>query len=90
MNDREEKIAAAVAEAGALIGELLKLGPVTPEQAGLLIAGNVRAMVPNAEEFEIIGAAKIIAADVAKARATSRLTLKNRKRSKNENHPNEV
>jgi hypothetical protein len=65
-NPRADRIDAAVASAGELIGTLMSKGPVNPEQAGLIVRAAVRAVVPNFEEFEIRDSANRIVAEVEK------------------------
>jgi len=61
---RAERIDDAVSRASELITALLDLGPVTPEQAKLIMMAAARAAVTNIEEFEVRDSAKRIAADL--------------------------
>jgi hypothetical protein len=66
MSKRTNKIDAAVAAAGELIGNLMHKGTINPEQAGLIVRAAVRAAVPNFEEFEVRESAERIVAEVEK------------------------
>jgi len=50
---RTDKLDAAVGAAGELIGALMDQGPVNPQQARLIVEAVVRAVVPNAEDWEV-------------------------------------
>lgn len=60
-NIRTERIDAAVSAAGELISALSEKGPINSDQADLLVTASVRAIVPNAEDWEIHdGAVRIL------------------------------
>jgi len=61
---RTDRIDNAVGAAGSLIGALLEAGPVTPGQARLIVEAVIRAMVPNAETFEVRDSATRIAGEL--------------------------
>ena len=65
-NTRADKIDAAVAAAGELIGTLMIEGPINPKQAGLIVTAAVRAAVPNFEEFEVRKSAERIVGEIEK------------------------
>ena len=75
MNDRQEKIDAAICAASELVRILLDLGPLNSEQVGIIIDGNVRAVVPDARDFEIIARAKVIAADLMAAQSIPKIGI---------------
>jgi hypothetical protein len=57
---RTDRIDAAVGAAGEFIGLLMDKGPISPEQARVIVMAAVRAAVPNAEPFEIRDSAQRI------------------------------
>jgi hypothetical protein len=58
---RTERIDAAVSAAGQLISALSEKGPINSDQADLLVTASVRAIVPNAKDWEIRdGAVRIL------------------------------
>jgi len=57
---RTERIDAALGSAGTLIAALMDCGPVTPQQAHLIVMAVARASVPNVEEFEVRERARLI------------------------------
>jgi len=59
-NVRIDRIDAALGAAGELISALMEKGPVTPDQAHLLVMAAVRAKVSNVEEFEVRERAALI------------------------------
>ena len=61
---RDELIDAAVASAGELIAALTDLGPVTPQQAKLIMVAAARAAVTNIEEFEVRNSAQRVAGEL--------------------------
>jgi hypothetical protein len=63
-NARTDRIDAAVSAGGELVGALIDLGPINPEQAKLIVEATVRAAVPNFKEFEIRDSATRIAAEL--------------------------
>jgi hypothetical protein len=77
--NRNQKIEQAIAAAGELIGKLLELGPVNAEQAGLIVAGNVRAFVPDVARIEIIERAEAVAADLGKLESIPPVRVRRRK-----------
>jgi hypothetical protein len=65
--DRTEKIDAAVAAAGELIGALETAGPVTQAQANMIVMASVRAAgIPNLQSWEVRRSAERIAAETEK------------------------
>jgi hypothetical protein len=60
MGTRADQIDAALGAAGELISALMEAGPVTKEQAHLLVMAAVRAKVSNVEEFEVRERAALI------------------------------
>lgn len=63
-NARTDRIDDAVSKAGELVGSLLDLGPINPEQAKLIVTATVRAALPNYQDFEIRDSATRIAAEL--------------------------
>ena len=61
---RADRIDDAVARASELITALLDLGPVTPQQAKLIMVAAARAAVTNIEEFEVRDSAQRVAAEI--------------------------
>ena len=58
---RTDRIDDAVSAGAELLGFLSRRGPITPSQARLLIEAAVRAVVPNAENWEVRDSAVRIA-----------------------------
>jgi len=81
MTTRAEKIDHAICAASELISRLLDLGPLNSDQAGLIVAGNVQAVVPGAQEYEIIARAKVIEADLIAAQAIPKIGISRKRRS---------
>jgi hypothetical protein len=79
---RNERIDEALASAAELIGRLLELGPLNADQAGVIVDGNVRAVVPNAQQWEIVARAKMVAADAAEALTVPKIKIMKRKPGK--------
>ena len=69
---RSDRIDAAVASAGELIGTLQQHGSVTPNQAKVLVEAAVRVVVPNFQEWEVRAAAKRVAAELENDKAKRR------------------
>jgi hypothetical protein len=67
LSERNEKIEAAVCDAGGLIQALLELGELSKGQAELLIKAAVRAKVPNASDYEIAMAVRHVVIDLEHA-----------------------
>jgi hypothetical protein len=63
-NARTDRIDAAVSAGGELVGALIDLGPINPEQAKLIVEATVRAAVPNAEDWEVRESAARIATEL--------------------------
>ena len=59
-DSRTDRIDAALGAAGELISALMEKGPMTPDQAHLLVMAAVRAQVSNVEEFEVRERAALI------------------------------
>ena len=58
---RTDRIDDAVSAGAELLGFLSRRGPITPSQARLLIEAAVRAVVPNAKDWEVRASAVRIA-----------------------------
>ena len=63
-NARTNRIDNAVSAGAELLGFLSRRGPITPSQARLLIEAAVRAVVPNAENWEVRDSAVRIAEEL--------------------------
>ena len=61
---RADQIDDAVARASELIAALTDLGPVTPQQAKLIMVAAARAAVTNIEEFEVRNSAQRVAGEL--------------------------
>jgi hypothetical protein len=61
---RADRIDDAVSRASELIAALVDLGPVTPQQAKLIMVAAARAAVTNIEEFEVRDSAQRIAGEL--------------------------
>jgi hypothetical protein len=61
---RTDRIDTAVSAAGSLITALTEQGPLNGEQMRVLVEAAVRAVVPNAERFEIVASARRIAGEL--------------------------
>jgi hypothetical protein len=61
---RTDRIDDAVSAASQLVAALMDLGPVTPEQAKLIMVAAARAAVTNIEEFEVRDSATRVAAEI--------------------------
>jgi hypothetical protein len=61
---RNDRIDDAVSAASELIAALTDLGPVTPQQAKLILVAAARAAVLNIEEFEVRASAQRIAGEL--------------------------
>jgi hypothetical protein len=63
-NARTNRIDDAVSAGAELLGFLSRQGPITPGQARLVIEAAVRAVVPNAEDWEVRDSATRIAEEL--------------------------
>jgi hypothetical protein len=63
-NARTDRIDDAVSAASELIAALIDLGPVSPDQAKLIMMAAARAAVTNIEEFEVRDSAARIAGEL--------------------------
>ena len=63
-NARTDRIDNAVSAGAELLGFLSREGPITPAQARLVIEAAVRAVVPNAEDWEVRDSATRIAGEL--------------------------
>lgn len=61
---RNDRIDDAVSAASELIAALTDLGPVTPQQAKLIMVAAARAAVTNIEEFEVRDSAVRVAVEL--------------------------
>jgi hypothetical protein len=61
---RTDRIDDAVSAGAELLGFLSRGGPITPGQARLVIEAAVRAVVPNAEDWEVRDSAARIAEEL--------------------------
>ena len=61
---RTDRIDNAVSAGAELLGFLSRRGPITPSQARLLIEAAVRAVVPNAKDWEVRESATRIAEEL--------------------------
>ena len=61
---RADRIDDAVARASELITALLDLGPVTPQQAKLIMVAAANAAVTNIKEFEVRDSAQRVATEI--------------------------
>jgi len=61
---RTDRIDNAVSAASELIAALMDFGPVTPQQAKLIMVAAARAVVTNIEEFEIRDSAVRVAGEL--------------------------
>ena len=61
---RADRIDNAVSAASELIAALMDFGPVTPQQAKLIMVAAARAVVTNIEEFEIRDSAVRVAGEL--------------------------
>jgi hypothetical protein len=61
---RSDQIDNAVSAASELIAALVDLGPVTPQQAKLIMVAAARAAVMNIQEFEVRDSAVRIAGEL--------------------------
>jgi hypothetical protein len=63
-NVRTDRIDNAVSAGAELLGFLSREGPITPGQARLVIEAAVRAVVPNARDWEVRESAARIATEL--------------------------
>jgi hypothetical protein len=75
MGDRADRIDSAVASAGELIAALQDEGPITGGQARVIIEACVRAVVGNAEPWEIRASAQRVSKDLERESAQLGLGL---------------
>jgi hypothetical protein len=75
MPSRDGLIDGIICNAGELIGALLKAGPLTPEQIGLIVMAAVRARMPSALESEVRESVSRIVRDLEKPGARPTETL---------------
>ena len=61
---RTDRIDDAVSAGAELLGFLSRVGPITPGQARLVIEAAVRAVVPNAKDWEVRESATRIAEEL--------------------------
>jgi hypothetical protein len=61
---RTDRIDDAVSAGAELLGFLSRQGPITPGQARLVIEAAVRAVVPNAKDWEVRDSAARIAEEL--------------------------
>jgi hypothetical protein len=61
---RTDRIDDAVSAGAELLGFLSRGGPITPSQARLVIEAAVRAVVPNAKDWEVKESAARIAGEL--------------------------
>jgi hypothetical protein len=61
---RTDRIDNAVSAGAELLGFLSNAGPITPGQARLVIEAAVRALVPNAKDWEVRDSAARIAEEL--------------------------
>ena len=63
---RTDRIDDAVSAASELIAALMDFGPITPQQAKLIMVATARAAVTNIEEFEVRDSALRIVGEIEK------------------------